>query len=130
MKYKLEKNGDNVVYKIDNFNVQQLVGGKIEDNSDASPEGTGTIFGNENYTLFNSDTSSNFIVTDNSKEVSLNYANAFKNSNNNGSLPSQATIDSFVKNENNKSSFNDFESSFSNSFSIFSLNVILTFSII
>lgn len=116
LKYKLEKNGDNVVYKIDNFNVQQLVGGKIEDNSDASPEGTGTIFGNENYTLFNSDTSSNFIVTDNSKEVSLNYANAFKNSNNNGSLPSQATIDSFVKNENNKSSFNDFDRDENNKF--------------
>lgn len=116
LKYKLEKNGDNVVYKIENFNVQQLVGGKIEDNPDASPEGTGTIFGNENYTLFNSDTSSNFIVTDNSKEVSLNYANAFKNSNNNGSLPSQATIDSFVKNENNKSSFNDFDRDENNKF--------------
>lgn len=116
LKYKLEKNGDNVVYKIENFNVQQLVGGKIEDNPDASPEGTGTIFGNENYTLFNSDTSSNFIVTDNSKEASLNYANAFKNSNNNGSLPSQATIDSFVKNENNKSSFNDFDREENNKF--------------
>lgn len=116
LKYKLEKNGDNVGYKIENFNVQQLVGGKIEDNPDASPEGTGTIFGNENYTLFNSDTSSNFIVTDNSKEVSLNYANAFKNSNNNGSLPSQATIDSFVKNENNKSSFNDFDRDENNKF--------------
>ena len=116
LKYKLEENGDNVVYKIENFNVQQLVGGKIEDNPNASPEGTGTIFGNENYTLFNSDTSSNFIVTDNSKEVSLNYANAFKNSNNNGSLPSQATIDSFVKNENNKSSFNDFDRDENNKF--------------
>lgn len=116
LKYKLEKNGDNVGYKIDNFNVQQLVGGKIEDNPDASPEGTGTIFGNENYTLFNSDTSGNFIVTDNSKEASLNYANAFKNSNNNGSLPSQATIDSFVKNENNKSSFNDFDREENNKF--------------
>lgn len=55
-------------------------------------------------------------MTDNSKEASLNYANAFKNSNNNGSLPSQATIDSFVKNENNKSSFNDFDREENNKF--------------
>lgn len=116
LKYKLEKNGDTVKYKIESFNVQQLIGGKIDDNPDASLESTGNIFGNENYTLFDSDTSHDFIVTSKSKEASLKYASNFKNSNNNGNLPSQSSIDSFVKNENNKSTFSDFDTNENNKY--------------
>lgn len=118
LKYKLEKNGDTVKYKIEHFNVQQLIGGKIDDNPDASPESTGNIFGEENYTLFNSDTSHILTVTSKSKEASLNYANDFKNSNNKGNLPSQSSIDSFVsvKNENNKSTFSDFDTNENNKY--------------
>ena len=115
LKYKLE-NGDTVKYKIESFNVQQLIGGKIDDNPDASPESIGNIFGNENYTLFNSDISHDLIVTSKSKEDSLKYASNFKNSNNNGNLPSQTSIDSFVKNENNKSSFSDFDTNENNKY--------------
>lgn len=116
LKYKLEKNGDTVKYKIESFNVQQLIGGKIDDNPDASPESTGNIFGKENYTLFDSGTSHDFIVTSKSKEASLKYASNFKNSNNNGNLPSQSSIDSFVKNENNKSTFSDFDTNENNKY--------------
>ena len=116
LKYKLEKNGDTVKYKIESFNVQQLIGGKIDDNPDASLESTGNIFGNENYTLYDSDTSHDFIVTSTSKESSLKYASNFKNSNNNGNLPSQSSIDSFVKNENNKSTFSDFDTNENNKY--------------
>lgn len=116
LKYKLEKNGDTVKYKIEHFNVQQLIGGKIDDNPDVPPESTGNIFGEENYTLFNSDTSHILTVTSKSKEASLKYASNFKNSNNNGKLPSQSSIDSFVKNENNKSTFSDFDTNENNKY--------------
>lgn len=124
LKYKLEGNEENgVKYKIESFNVQQLIGGKIDDNPDdnpdASPESsTGNIFGKENYTLFDSDTSHNLTVTSKSKEDSLNYAKDFKNSNNEGNLPSQSSIDSFVsvKNKNNRSSFDDFDTNENNKY--------------
>lgn len=55
-------------------------------------------------------------VTSKSKEASLKYASNFKNSNNNGKLPSQSSIDSFVKNENNKSTFSDFDTNENNKY--------------
>lgn len=118
LKYKLEKNGDTVKYKIESFNVQQLIGGKIDDNPKASPESTGSIFGNGNYTLFDLGTSNDLTVTRESKRASLNYANDFKNSNNEGNLPSQSSIDSFVsvKNKNNKSTFSDFDTNENNKY--------------
>lgn len=99
--YKLEKNGNNVYYKIQDFNVKKLTGGRI-DNNDKHPE-TGEIFGDNLNTLFNSNESHNLEI----KDFELTEANSFKNAFNNGTLPEQSNINNFAEKQV-KSDYNDF----------------------
>lgn len=103
--YKLQKdnNDDNkIVYKIKTFNVQKLVGGKIDDNLINYPE-TGKIFGDEYYTLLEKDANRTLTI----KDFDLTEAKNFKESYNKGSLPSQSAVDTFVENQS-KSGYEDF----------------------
>lgn len=100
--YRLEKNGNEVIYKIENFNVQKLDGGKMDDNSDY-PE-TGTIYGDELYTLLAANAKKELAI----KDFDLTEANTFKDNYNRGSLPKQSEVDAFVKNQS-KSKFDDFD---------------------
>lgn len=107
LKYKLEKNGNKIEYKMEKFNVQQLDGGKIDNNTSEYPE-TGTIFGNEKYTLFNSGTKKEVNMTENGLKSGMNFAIKFKTENNKGDLPTQDTVNAFVNNKKYVSSFDDF----------------------
>ena len=107
LKYKLEENGNKVEYKMEKFNVQQLDGGKIDNNTSEYPE-TGTIFGNEKYTLFNSGTKKEVNMTENGLKSGMNFAIKFKTENNKGDLPTQDTVNAFVNNKKYVSSFDDF----------------------
>lgn len=107
LKYKLEENGNKIEYKMEKFNVQQLDGGKIDNNTSEYPE-TGAIFGNEKYTLFNSGTKKEVNMTENGLKSGMNFAIKFKTENNKGDLPTQDTVNAFVNNKKYVSSFDDF----------------------
>lgn len=108
LRYKLEQNGNKVEYKMEKFNVQQLDSGKIDNNTSEYPE-TGTIFGNEKYTLFNSGTKKEVNMTQEGMQSGINFAIKFKTENNKGALPTQDVVNTFVNDKKNVSSFADFD---------------------
>lgn len=108
LRYKLVQNDNKVEYKMEKFNVQQLDSGKIDNNTSEYPE-TGTIFGNEKYTLFNSGTKKEVNMTQEGMQSGINFAIKFKTENNKGALPTQDVVNTFVNDKKNVSSFADFD---------------------
>lgn len=108
LRYKLVQNDNKVEYKMEKFNVQQLDSGKIDNNTSEYPE-TGTIFGNEKYTLFNSGTKKEVNMTQEGMQSGINFSIKFKTENNKGALPTQDVVNTFVNDKKNVSSFADFD---------------------
>lgn len=108
LKYKLVQNNNKVEYKLNEFIVNKLISGTIDNNID-EPE-TGKIFGDSNskWTLFDGNGPEDFPVNN----VNIdNDLNEFKR-NYTSKIPSQKELDNFIKGNSNNTSESDFFKTF------------------
>lgn len=105
LKYKYEKNGDIISYKIDTFNINKLESGTVANNITKEPE-KGTIFGDGIWTLFDGDSAEGY-----GKEFSVNVNGIDKSINDfykkyMSKMPKANELDDFTKlNKTKKSDF-------------------------
>lgn len=101
LKYKLVQEGNQVKYYMEVYNIQQLVGGKMTNDSSSD---TGYIYGDEPYALLRKeDESRNLVLKDSGiPQVALELSQHFSRK-----LISQSQLDSFIRNQL-KTSYSDF----------------------
>ena len=102
LKYKLVQDGNTVKYKMEKYNIQQLIGGKMT--NDSSSE-TGYIYGDEPYALLKKDDENRDLVLNNNDmpQTALELVHGFSSR-----LPTQNQLDSFITNQP-KTSYSDFD---------------------
>lgn len=106
LSYELVQNGDRVEYKLKAFNVNKLISGSIDNNTDNEPD-RGRIFGEEEekWTLLKGTGPQDLPIINSNIDSKLNN---FKSTYNN-KLPMQSQLDDF---DNNKTTKDNFERTF------------------